>query len=262
MPWTIVRLSAALLLAACQVIPVEDDPVPEDDSTGSEDPTTSDGGEVGDPTPQFGCDPGDASACPAGQKCTAISDGGFQNTFSCVNDDGTILAGEDCTPAPGTGQDGCAAGTVCVTDGPDDIVGSCVAACINDSDCEPGKCIASPYTLTPFCADSCDPLLPACLPGRQCMQDDDRFACGIPISETDVGVTGEACILSTLRGCAEGFACMPGALVPGCSSSDCCTPACDLNGGDEQCTVPSLCKVLFPEPAPDFESIGACYVPT
>lgn len=264
MPWTPLRTAAALLLTACQVVPVDDDPtVVEDDSTGATagDPTTTTNSSDDDPSPEFGCAPADANSCPMGQKCTAVSEGGFQNKLRCVNDDGMIPLGEDCTPAPGTGQDGCATGTVCIISSDEDIVGTCVRLCTNDSDCEPGKCAEHPTTLTPFCADSCDPLFPDCQPGRACLQADDRFVCGIPTPEDD-NVTGEDCDAINLRGCAEGFACMTGALVPGCASSGCCTPVCDQNGGDEQCTVPSLCKVLFPEPAPGFEDLGACYVPT
>ncbi len=266
MPWTTSRIvAAALLLAACQRVPLDEDPPPEDEtgSTEGDDPTTTNASaEDSSQEPSFGCEPGDAGTCPSGQKCTALAQGGPQNDFQCVNDDGTIPEGEDCTPAPGTGQDGCAGGTVCLISSQDDALGSCIEACGSDADCEPGKCTISPYTLTPFCADSCDPLFPDCPFGRSCLQSDDRFMCGIAFAETDIGVLAEECDSINLRGCTEGFACMAGALIPGCNFNACCTNVCDMNGGDEQCTTPALCKTLFPMPAPGFDNLGACYVPT
>lgn len=253
-------------LAACQRVPLDDDPIVEDTDTdtssGGETPTDS-GDEDPDLEPMFGCDPGDPNTCPMGQKCSALSEGGVaQNDFQCVNDDGMLPPGEECEPAPGTGQDGCSAGTVCLVASTEATLGNCLEVCSNDSTCEPGKCIESPYTLTPFCADACDPLVPDCPQGRACLQSDDRFVCGMLLDETDIGQTGDNCDYFNLRGCAEGYACLTGALVPNCQSSACCTNVCDLNLGDEQCASPGLCKSLFTEPAPGFELLGACYVPT
>lgn len=266
MPW--IRLAAAsLLLLACQRVPLDYDPGPIDEtdtdtdaSTGDQ-PTTNPSADSSD-EPMFGCEPGDKGTCPMGQKCTALSEGGLQNHFQCVNDDGEIPEGEQCGPAPGTGQDGCAAGTACLVTFPDADVGACIELCSNDADCEPGKCTVNPYGGTPFCADSCDPLFPECPQGRACLQAEDRFICAIAFQDVDVGVTGEECSAQSSSGCAEGYACMTGALVPGCNSSACCTNVCDLDVGDSQCTAPALCKNLFAEPAPGFEALGACYVPT
>jgi hypothetical protein len=267
MPWSILRVvTASVLVAACQRVPLDDEPPPEDTDTdtgtGGE-PTTSGGNDDDDDGgPLFGCEPGDDTACPMGQKCTALSEGGPQNHFQCVNDDGMLLAGEDCSPAPGTGQDACTSGTTCLGTFLDADVGTCIEVCNNDADCEPGKCTESPYTLTPFCADACDPLVPDCPPGRGCLQADDRFICGMILEETDIGVNAEPCDSINLRGCAEGYACMTGALVPNCNSGACCTNVCDQSLGDGQCISPALCKPLFPEPAPGFDLLGACYVPT
>lgn len=267
MPSPLRVAAVALLLAACQRVPLDEDPIGDDDDTGdtdgtptedNPDPSAVDGG---DPNPLFGCEPGDPSSCPMGQKCTALAEGGFQNKFQCVTDDGELAEGDQCTPAVGTGQDKCVAGTVCLTTSEESTLGRCIRVCSSDVDCEPGRCTESPLTLTPFCGDACDPLLPDCLLGQVCAQSNDRFICGIA-SQDDVGVTAEQCFPTTLRGCAEGYACMSGALVPGCSSDACCAAVCDLNGDSGQCSAPAQCEVLFATPAPGFDNVGACYVPT
>lgn len=262
------RAAAVLLLtlAACQRVPLDDPPLVEDTDTDTDSSTgdapTDSGDADSNQEPMFGCEPGSANTCPSGQKCTAIAAGGtIQNDFECVNDDGTLLPGDECEPAPANGQDRCAAGTVCLISSVEATVGNCLTLCTTDTGCDTGKCIESPYTLTPFCADACDPIVPACPPGRACMQTDDRFVCGMPLDETDIGQQGDNCDDLNLRGCSEGYACLTGALVPDCQSGACCTNVCDLNNGDEECASPALCKPLFSEPAPGFESLGACYVP-
>ncbi len=272
MACSIVPVRAALLcllLGACQRVPLGDLP-------GDDEQTTSDtgdsaaevtegqvdgGGGGGNNGPEFECEPGDDDSCSAGQKCTAISNGGAQNLFTCVPDDSTILPDDDCTPAQGTGQDGCPTGHACLTSKPDDVTGRCIPLCRNDDDCEPGACETSPYTLTTFCADSCDPLVPDCPAGLACRQTDDRFVCGMNIAETDIGVPGDSCDLGLLRGCAENLMCMPYALVAGCAYAACCTDVCDLTLEEDPCPSPSLCGSPFAQPAPGFESLGACFVP-
>jgi len=259
-----VALAGLLPLAACQRVPFDQAPVPEDSSSGSgggEEGGASNGGEAGGGfDPEFKCEPGDPTTCPEGQKCSALSNGGPQNKYQCVNDDGALLPGDDCTPSPGTGQDGCAAGSVCLLSDPDASIGRCLKTCRNDADCEPGLCTESPFTGTTFCADSCDPLGATCPQGLVCRQGQDRYFCGMAI-EIDTGQNGDNCIGTSLRGCVENYACLPGALVPDCASGHCCTNTCDLDLGDEQCASPSLCRPLFSAPAPGFEGVGACFVP-
>jgi hypothetical protein len=257
---------ACLLLTACQRAPFESSL--DDESSGSGDDTGNvDSGPVTDGdndsgiAPVFGCDPGDEKSCPTGEKCTAISEGGPQNHFQCVPDDGMLIPGDECTPAEGTGQDGCTTGHVCLRNDPDAQLGRCLAACTNDDDCEPGACQESPYTLTTFCADPCDPIVPECDMGFNCHQTDDRFVCDMLLSDTDIGQAGEPCDAVGLRGCAANLACLNGALVPGCFGQSCCATVCDLTVGDEQCPSPTLCRPLFTAPAPGFENVGACYVP-
>ncbi len=256
---------ACLLLAACQRAPFDTTPE-EDESSGSDSsdsndvdgpPATDDGGIA----PQFACDPGDENSCESGEKCTAISVGGPQNRFECVPDDGVLIPGDECTPAEGTGQDGCTSGHVCLRTDPDAQLGRCLTACRNGEDCEPGACQVSPYTLTTFCAAPCDPIVPDCEMGLGCHQTQDRFVCDMLLSETDIGQAGEPCDAVGLRGCAANLACMNGALIPGCFGGSCCTTVCDLTVGDSQCGSGTLCRPLFTTPAPGFENVGACYVP-
>ena len=252
------------LSSACQHVPTTADQEPQEESSGgSSGNVLDDGGEDdggGGNGPVFNCEPGNETSCPPGQKCTALATTGPQNHFECVADDGELLPDDECTPAPGTGQDHCTTGHVCLVSKPEDTLGRCLQACRNDADCEPDKCTQSPFTSTTFCAKSCDPLVPSCTQGLVCRQADDRFLCGMAI-DVDTGLTGDNCDGTTLRGCAENFACLAGALVPGCNSGNCCTNTCDLAGGSDQCVAPSLCRALFPSPAPGFENVGACFIP-
>lgn len=257
---------ACLLLAACQRAPFEG-PISADESSGtgtSGDSNDVDGPPVtddGDLLPEFACEPGDDGDCPSGEKCTAISKGGPQNHFECVPDDGVLIPGDECTPAEGTGQDGCTSGHVCLRTDPDAQLGRCLEACRNDADCGAGSCRESPYTLTTFCAAACDPIVPECEAGFGCRQSADRFVCDMLLTETDVGQAGASCSEVALRGCAASLACLNGALIPGCFGSACCADVCDLTVGDAGCPSGTLCRPLFTSPAPGFENVGACYVP-
>lgn len=252
-----------LLLGACQVPPGANElPPPDDDestSTGAIDdgpPTTTN---TAPPEPIYDCEPADPATCPMGQKCTAVSDGGLQNHFECVADDGTVPPYETCVPAPGNGQDGCGAGTVCLPYDQEDLgSGRCFEGCRNDSDCEPGLCTTSPFTGTTYCADNCDPSTAVCPPGLGCRQAKDRFICEFELAD-DIGGFAEPCF--GFRGCANTYACLPGELVPGCTSSACCTNTCTTDGPAAQCVSPTVCAELFADPAPEYELIGACFVP-
>ncbi len=258
---------AGLLLAACQRVPYDQPEVEDGSSSGDSSGAvvTGDGGggnnDDGGFGPDYQCEPGDPLSCPEGQKCSPLGNGGPQNKYQCVNDDGELLPGDDCTPAPATGQDLCSSGAVCLISDPDDTLGRCLRGCHTDEDCGTGKCTQSPFSGTSFCADPCDPLASSCPQGLVCRQANDRFICGMAI-DVDTGLTGDNCDGASLRGCVENFACLPGALVPGCASSNCCTNTCDLLLGDEQCFSPSLCRPMFGDPAPGFEGVGACHVPT
>jgi hypothetical protein len=255
------------LLAACQRVPIDQPEVEDSTSSSGSSGVVTDGdgggdnGDGGGFGPEYQCEPGDPNTCPEGQKCSPLSvGGGPQNKFKCVPDDGELLPGDDCTPAPGTGEDRCSAGAVCLVSDPDDTLGRCLQACHSDEDCGAGKCTQSPFTGTNFCAEPCDPLASSCPQGLVCHQSTDRFICVMPV-EVDTGLNGDNCDGASLRGCVENFACLPGALVPGCASGNCCTNTCDLALGDDQCSSPSLCRPMFSDPAPGFEGVGACHVP-
>lgn len=256
-----------LLLGACQRVPLDDGDSaaetggPDTDSDTDGPPTTGMSGPPPDLNPVYDCEPAEASSCPMGQKCTALSEGGLQNHFKCVPDDGQLPAYEPCVPAPENGQDSCGAGTVCLAYSEQDLSsGRCLPVCRNDTDCDPGLCTTSPFSGTTFCADSCDPAAPLCFPGLGCRQAKDRFICEMLIEE-DVGLEGAACSEANYRGCADTYACLPGALVPNCASAGCCTSTCVVSGDPDQCPSPTLCVGLFAAPAPGFEDVGACFVP-
>ena len=255
----------AVLLAACQRVPYDGPPEVEDTSSSGGDVLVTDGGDGGNDDgggfgPEYKCEPGDPTSCPEGQKCSPLSNGGPQNKYQCVSDDGELLPGDECTPAPGTGQDRCSAGAVCLVSDPDDTLGRCLKTCHTDDDCGASKCTQSPFTGANFCADTCDPLASSCPQGLVCRQATDRFICAMPI-EVDTGMNSDNCDIASLRGCVENYACLPGATVPGCASTACCTNTCDLSLGDEQCAAPALCRSMFADPAPGFEGVGACFVP-
>lgn len=257
---------AFMLLGACQRVPLGDTASAGDggdsgDSDVDTDAPTTSAPEPPDLNPIFDCEPSGLPPCPMGQKCTAVRDGGLQNHYKCVADDGVLLPLEPCTPEPVTGQDQCAAGTVCLADTDADLSsGRCFPICRNDSDCEPGLCTTSPFTGTTFCADSCDPIVAVCPPGLGCRQAHDRFVCEM-LLDVDIGTEAANCAVGSNRGCAPTYACMAGALVPDCGSGHCCTSTCDLSLGDSQCVSPARCKPLFPTPAPGFDHVGACFVP-
>jgi hypothetical protein len=254
---------ACLVLGACER--VGDDPFAgldgESSSSGDGPPTTGPVEPPPDLQPVYDCEPAKTDTCPMGQKCSAVSKGGLQNQYTCVPDDGALLLFEPCLTSPDDGQDSCASGTVCLQiDEQDPTSGRCLPGCRNDADCEPGLCTTSPFSGTTFCAGGCDPTIAVCPPDLSCRQARDRFICELSL-DTDIGVEGEACEGTSLRGCAATYACMPGALVPDCASGFCCTTTCDINGPSSQCASPTLCTSLFSQPAPEFESVGACFVP-
>ncbi|MFZ6183578.1 hypothetical protein [Nannocystis pusilla] len=267
----LVSVLAFLSFGACQRVPYDDDDTAGNQGDDESDTDTDGGGDTQPTTgapepppdlnPVYDCEPSGTPACPEGQKCTAISEGGLQNHFKCVPDDSAILPLEPCVPAPESGQDACGAGTVCLSPTQDDPTsGLCFSLCRNDIDCDPGLCVTSPFSGTTYCADSCDPLVAICPPNLGCRQGTDRFVCEM-LLDVDMGTEGANCSEFNGRGCAPTYVCMPGALVPNCGSSSCCTSTCATNEGDAQCASPSLCEPLFPSPAPGFESIGACFVP-
>jgi hypothetical protein len=220
--------------------------LPDTDSSGGQD-TTNDMSE---------CNPATQTGCPAGEKCTATKAGGAV-VYSCVDDTPSKQPEETCTPDLSSGEDGCPAGYVCLGD----VSGSglCVQLCEVDSNCDQGVCIPDAVESVPYCATECSPFEPSCPAPLQCRRDGQRFACKF-VEEGDVGISGDPCTPVEDGGCGSGYVCVPGALVPGCSSDSCCTNLCDRSGPDP-CTSPAICNGILSSPAPGFENVGACFVP-
>ncbi|NVB39937.1 hypothetical protein G6O69_18985 [Pseudenhygromyxa sp. WMMC2535] len=249
-------------LLACEPTVFEDDDAgDESSSSGGEDEasTSAESSSAGSGDPVYNCEPGRESPCPDGQKCTALTADG-ELVYDCVNDDGTLLAFDACEPDPSTGQDMCPAGHTCIA-AEEGSEGLCLELCENDNDCDDASlCTTAPEQLVPTCAAICDPLSPLC-PGQQVCQRvaQSAFVCQYPGSD-DHGTTADPCDAATDRGCAQGFVCETGEIIPGCGDLACCTSLCDLAGTDP-CEAPMSCGELPLDPLPGLEDIGACYVP-
>ena len=233
----------------------------DDDDDDDDDGGTSDGGGGGG-EPIFECNPGDADACAADEKCAVVLDENNDRTiYKCVPDDSSLAPYETCQLSINDGQDGCPGGTLCIPITEDQDYGSCLPGCQTSGDCGTGVCIVGPFSDIAHCADPCDPLLPTCPGAMRCLATSDRFGCMVG-TEEDIGAQAEPCLGFETRGCAEGFACQWGELIPDCLSATglCCTSLCDVSELDE-CASPMSCFPVFPNPAPGFEGLGVCLVP-
>jgi hypothetical protein len=228
----------------------------DDDDDDDADESTEDDGGTDDGTPTLDCDPVAQTGCAAGEKCTVTESVG-QLTYACVADDQSLDPYAQCTPALGTGIDGCIAGNVCFADEMDN--GLCVPLCLDTSDCQMGLCIAPPTTVATYCADQCSPFETSCPAPMQCRRAMDRFVCEFG-RNADTGGQGDPCSITNDDGCAEGFVCLPGELVPNCTEGACCTNLCDT-GSPGGCDSPAICASIFESPAPGNETYGACFVP-
>ncbi len=256
----------ALLFAssiACQQLP-GDEP---DDDDGGPAPTTSGGtllpGDNGDDPMADGdsggqsvCDPVDQTGCPSSEKCTAIISGGVV-IYACVADPGGLEPTSSCQPSLADGIDSCPAAHACIPDEAGNAL--CAALCEDDGDCDQGQCIPSREDDVPYCADDCSPFEASCPAPLSCRRNGNRFSCQF-LSESDTGAAGSACAIDDDSGCAPGLVCIPGALVPDCTTDNCCTTLCDVTDA-MPCSSPSTCIPLLQGPAPGFEEIGACFVP-
>lgn len=223
--------------------------VPADGSAGDE---TAGGGMM----PANACDPVAQSGCASGEKCTVIVQGG-EPVFVCVGGGGSDLQPFDpCQAEPTSGLDACPAGTACIGV---TTSGVCLPLCDRDADCEAGVCGADPVNELPYCADDCSPFESLCTAPMSCRRNGERFSCEF-LEEQDVGGALAACDITSDAGCAAGFACITGSLVPGCENPGCCASLCDLSGADP-CVAPATCNSVLEASAPGFESIGACFVP-
>ncbi|MBK6918325.1 MAG: hypothetical protein IPH07_13095 [Deltaproteobacteria bacterium] len=213
--------------------------------------TSGDGGMT-----ELDCDPVLQSGCSEDQKCTVVLQAG-DPTYTCVIDDEDLDPFGSCTPALGTGVDGCPAGYACLS--PEDGDGICTPLCLKSSDCPSGVCLAEDQHAIQYCAQECSPFNGDCIPPLSCRRTEDRFACSFPHAD-DVGGQAEPCTSKGDAGCGQGYVCLPGALVPECVADNCCTSVCDLDA--DSCVAPATCNTLFEAPAPGSEFIGACFVPS
>jgi hypothetical protein len=262
--------SLALLAAlACQRLELGDDDgaLTLQGGSGTSGGSSSTGGETGadsseaedddsndSSTPSFDCDPVLQTGCNPEEKCAAVVASG-DVAYVCATDPGELDPLESCEAAIGSGVDGCPAGNVCIADEFD--AGLCVPLCLNSNDCSTAICVDEPLHHIPYCAEECSPFEGSCPQPLQCRRDDDRFACEFSRSG-DVGVQNEQCSTMNDSGCAEGFVCVAGGLVPECTTDSCCTVVCDTQ--DDTCVSPSTCVPIFPGPAPGFENFGGCLV--
>ncbi len=259
---TVLSFALALGLAGCQQLPEssddDDGAAPATDASSTSDgsflqfDTDSEG--QGDENGSSVCDPVTQSGCGAGEKCTAQKVGASV-LYVCVADTGIFDAFGSCTPALTTGDDGCPAAYACLGAS---TGGLCLPLCTSDADCAGGICRPDPYDFVPHCSNDCSPFEPSCQAPLQCRRRDARYAC-VLAREEDVGTDLSPCELADDAGCATGYACLPGELVPGCSEGNCCTPLCDLGGADP-CPSPTTCTDVTETDVPGFEDIGACFV--
>lgn len=266
-------VSLALWGLACQRLPSSADVSSGDDdaddggsgtgSSGADDDADDADDDHADETgnddgdPMLDCDPVDQTGCNPDEKCTVVESAG-QVMYTCVADSSDLDPLSPCTPALATGIDGCPPGYACFGDDQDN--GVCLPLCLDHGDCEAALCVAPPTTTATFCGTECSPFESLCPSSMQCRRSSDRFVCNFPTS-ADVGGQAEECIISGDGGCAEGFVCLPGELVPGCSTGTCCSAVCDTLSADS-CESPAICSTLFESPAPGAEAFGACYVPS
>jgi hypothetical protein len=215
---------------------------------------SSDSGPGGDEVGESDCQPVAQTGCGPGEKCTAQKVGASV-VYVCVGDSNMFDPFGSCMPMLSSGDDGCPAGYACLGT---ETFGACVPLCLSDADCTGGVCVPDPIDFVQHCANDCSPFEPSCPTPLQCRRQDDRYACVFARDE-DSGVAGDPCEVTDDAGCATGFACFPGALVPDCTNNGCCTTLCDLTGPDP-CPAPSLCSPAIENAAPGFEHIGACFV--
>lgn len=232
---------------------------PDDESGGTFLPqdTSNDDEESADETGSGSmCNPVAQIGCASDEKCTALISGG-EIGYGCVADSITLDPNDPCSASHESGLDGCPEGFVCLEDEGNN--GLCAALCLNGTDCTQAECLDARESDIPYCADDCSPFGSQCPSPLQCRRNDDRFSCKF-IGLNDVGGAGTACGIEDDAGCAPGLVCVPGALIPGCTSDNCCTGLCDTSEGDP-CGSPSTCNPILTSAAPGFEDIGACFVP-
>ena len=210
------------------------------------------------PPPDVSCNPG-LQTCPDGAKCGAfISDGGAVQ-YQCVEDFAVYKLWEPCERLNSPGNDGCPSGSACLPPSLSIDSGLCMPLCLDDDHCENGqRCVSSVDVNVPYCAPGCAPLTPNCpSPGLACIESGSDFLCRLESSINLVGST-EPCGAGTDDICDEGFVCVYGGLLPGCTEAACCAELCNLLGEGSECTTQTVCSPLDNATHPE---LGACYIP-
>jgi hypothetical protein len=248
-------LAIVVIGASCQRVP--DDGLSFDEGADANpDEGDMDGGDDGLDLPP--CSLSLPNACPSGSRCTYVLDSVESGTV-CIPDTVVHDSWDTCTPAPATGRDGCPTAHVCLAGRETSNTGTCVPLCNSSASCEGGLCAEDPRTLVDYCGDPCSPLLDDCpAPALSCLFDAGVFACLVPTEFDEIGV-GEACPDTDSRGCEPDAVCLQGTLVPGCTTSSCCTNVCDTTG-PTSCASPAECNALPVSSTPGLEDVGACFV--
>jgi hypothetical protein len=213
------------------------------------------------------CDPF-AQDCPDGQKCVPYgSSGGTWDANKCVPVLGDQAPGEPCIYG-GTVEatDDCDATSHCwaVIEVDGEAVGTCHAFCTGSGDmpeCPPGSaCLISGSGNINLCIPTCDPILQDCNEGLACFWAYNGFNC---IYTTQDIPPGEPC--GFINDCVEGSGCFTAEVLPSCADSACCSPWCEVGGGDGPCeALPGTTCVPFFEQgmAPfGYEHVGVCILP-
>ncbi len=211
--------------------------------------------------------------CPAGQKCMPYADDGGStwNALKCSKIDPTPdKVGATCSVVDSgtSGEDSCAAGSMCFNVPPGEVDGgACVAFCKGTPDnptCADPKttCIVSNEEVLALCLPTCDPLASACKAGQVCVPNPQgsNFVCFIDAS---AGANqGDPCQYS--NGCSPGFICINGPYVQNCNSQACCTAYCDTDLANTCVGKPTVECIPYYEDGtapPGYEDVGICGIP-
>ncbi len=259
-----------------------------DDTSGSDATTTTGNNSTTDTSTTEGPLPdmpkGDGNQCSLilqdcndGEKCVPWNENGgiFPDGVKCVPEPANADAiGSECAVLNGfgNGEDSCQKGSICL-DLDDDGAATCVEFCSGSLDnpfCmdEDYKCVPLFEPEVPLCFRKCDPLVQNCGESEGCFMDaltigSEGFVCMPLVENTSEGQGdyGELCIAAS--NCKPGFSCIWPENVPDCPYIYCCTPWCNTQNGDDDCTPfdSQLNCIPWYEPGqetPGFENVGIC----
>jgi hypothetical protein len=209
--------------------------------------------------------------CPAGQKCMPYAnDGGHSwNATKCtpIADDPKQVD-EPCTVEESgvSGVDDCDIGLMCWGLDFETLEGECIPLCIgspSEPQCEDAErwCTISGDGVLSLCVPTCDPLGSDCDPDDVCAPVySGEFICVPDASAPGEGNAGDAC--EALNVCNPGLVCVQGEWVPGCETTGCCTPFCDVTQPECPDSPAQECLPWFEEgkAPPQYEHVGICGV--